>query len=166
MSEKEYVEKLNRIKTTHIRIEKILQTEASKVSMDICSTCTSPCCKIDFCKESVESKFLRFVLGEKVKLYSKNSGWMTSSGCSLPYGRSLLCYEFFCDRFNDSRSVDSLKLFSRTLKMIYAKTSKNQHMLVLKDLRHITAFRLDKLVKDLEKLEQQALRSFGISQEV
>jgi hypothetical protein len=146
----------------HIRIEKILQTAASKVSSGVCSECTDICCQLKFCKESVDSSFLRFILGEKVRSFDQTNGWFVEQhGCSIPYGRPLICYEFFCSRFKNNASVDSLKYYSGVFKKIYHKVSGNQHMLTIKNLNQITVHRLDKIQHDLNDLEQNTINTFG-----
>jgi hypothetical protein len=153
---------LNNIKSVHIRLEKILQMVAANILSKECSECTDICCKKKFCQESMDSTFLLFILGKQAKLYSKTDGWLTmDQGCSTPFGRPPVCYEFFCSKFKNDKYINDLKFFSGLFKKIYNNTHGNQHMVVLKSLETITNYRLGKILNDLQDLEQNILNTFS-----
>ena len=96
-----FSEQLYRIREVHIEVEAILQSLAALQDDIPCARCTSVCCREVMCRESVDSDFLRFVLGPRVDDYGVNDGWyVPGSGCRLGYGRPLVCYEFFCEKFD------------------------------------------------------------------
>jgi len=75
---------LHRIRALHIEVEAILQSLAASLDDNPCARCTRVCCREVFCRESVESDFLRFVLGPRVEAYDENAGWfMPGAGCRL-----------------------------------------------------------------------------------
>jgi hypothetical protein len=162
MLEKENVTLLNSIKSVHIRLEKILQMVAANISSKECAECTDICCKKKFCQESMDSAFLRFILDKQANLYSKTDGWLTADqGCSTPFGRPPVCYEFFCSKFKNDKYINDLKYFSGLFKRIYNKAQGNQHMVVVKNLETITNYRLGKIISDLKDLEQKILNTFN-----
>jgi len=149
-------EQLHRIRDVHIEVESILQSLAALQDDIPCARCTSVCCKEVMCRESIDSDFLRFVLGDRVDGYSVDAGWyVPGSGCRLGYGRPLVCYEFFCESFG-AQDWTELKRLSRAFKAVYANAFAGQHMLVVDDIGRITANRLNVMLGRLEKLRDMA----------
>ena len=66
MSQREHNKYLCTLKDLHIAIEKILQQITLKHTGESCSKCGGVCCKEEICRESIESAFLRFILGKEV----------------------------------------------------------------------------------------------------
>jgi hypothetical protein len=161
MINNEVADIFEKIRNRHIRIEKIFQLVANKVSLIVCSECTDICCKIDFCKESVDSSFLRFILDKQLLLYNETDGWLSKqTGCMTPYGRPFICYEYFCEKFKNDTSIKDLKYYTSLFKTIYRRTYKEQPILVLQNLHVIKKVRLDKILIDLIDLEQKVLLAF------
>jgi hypothetical protein len=108
------------------------------------------------CRESIDSDFLRFLLGSRVDDYNARDGWyVPGSGCRLGHGRPLVCYEFFCASFG-AHDWNRLKQLSRAFKRIYAGAYAGQHMLVVEDIGKITEHRLGVILGRLEKLRDLA----------
>lgn len=151
-----FSEQLYRIRDVHIEVESILQSLAALQDGVPCAGCTSVCCKEAMCRESVDSDFLRFLLGPVVEGYSVEAGWyVPGSGCRLSYGRPLVCYEFFCDKF-ESQDWTQPRQLSRALKKVYANAFAGQHMLVVEDIGRITANKLNIIYGRLENLRALA----------
>ena len=151
-----FSEQLYRIRELHIEVESILQSLAALQDDVPCARCTSVCCREVMCRESVDSDFLRFVLGPRVDDYAVNDGWhVPGSGCRLSYGRPLVCYEFFCESF-DAQDAAQLRQLSRAFKALYANAFAGQHMLVVEDISRITANRLNRIHGRLENLRERA----------
>jgi hypothetical protein len=151
-----FSEQLYRIREVHIEVEAILQSLAALQDDNPCARCTSVCCKEVMCRESVDSDFLRFLLGSRIADYSADAGWhVPGSGCRLSFGRPLVCYEYFCERF-DARDAALLRQLSRALKALYANAYAGQHMLVVEDISRITANRLSRMLGRLENLRERA----------
>lgn len=147
---------LHRIRALHIEVEAILQSLAASLDDNPCARCTRVCCREVFCRESVESDFLRFVLGPRVEAYDENAGWfMPGAGCRLSSGRPLVCYEYFCEKF-DAQDVGTIRLLSRALKTLYANALAGRHILVVDDIGRIGAHRLRILHDRLEGLRDRA----------
>lgn len=156
-----FSEKLHRIRDTHIEVESILQSLSALQEENLCASCTHVCCKEALCQESMDSDFLRFVLGSRAEDYDPQQGWFQpGSGCRLSYGRPLICYEFFCDRYDtpavNTPSMMSLRQLSRAFKRVYAGVYAGQHMLVVDDITQITAHKLNIIHDRLESLKTLA----------
>ena len=151
-----FSERLYQIRDLHIEVESILQS-LSTLQDDIpCARCSSVCCKEIMCRESVDSDFLRFVLGAQADAYPVHAGWyVPGSGCRLSFGRPLVCYEFFCEQF-DARGWAEPRQFSRAFKTLYADVFAGQHMLVVEDISQITAHKLNRIHARLEALREKA----------
>lgn len=156
MAARVFSERLHQIRGVHIEVESILQSLATLHDENPCSSCSKVCCKEVLCRESIDSDFLRFVLGPRLDDYSVNDGWhVPGSGCRLGYGRPLVCYEYFCEQF-DTQDVSSTMQLSRAFKMVYAQAFAGQHILVVEDISRISANRLRIIHGRLEALRDQA----------
>jgi len=151
-----FSEQLHRIRDVHIDVESILQSLAALQNQNPCASCPHVCCKEVLCRESIDSDFLRFVLGSRVDDYNVSDGWLVpGSGCRLSYGRPLVCYEYFCEQF-DTQEVNSIRQLSRAFKSVYANAFAGQHILVVDDISRISANKLRIIVGRLEALRDQA----------
>lgn len=151
-----FSEQLYRIRDIHIEVESILQSLAALQDDNPCAGCASVCCKEVMCRESLDSDFLRFLLGPLVEGYSVDAGWyVPGSGCRLSYGRPLVCYEFFCARF-EAQDWAQPRQLSRALKTLYANVFAGQHMLAVEDIGRITASKLNIIHARLENLREMA----------
>jgi hypothetical protein len=147
---------LHRIRDLHIEVEAILQSLAALQDDIPCTRCTSVCCKEPLCRESIDSDFLRFVLGARVADYSVRDGWHAAgSGCRLSHGRPLVCYEYFCEQF-DPQAVNALRQLSRAFKKVYARALAEQHILVVDDIGRISARKQRLILGRLEALRDRA----------
>ena len=156
MAGRVFSEELHQIREVHIEMESILQSLAALQNDAPCASCANVCCKEVLCRESIESDFLRFVLGARVDDYSLSDGWyVPGSGCRLSFGRPLVCYEFFCERF-DMQEVGTLKQLSRAFKTVYSNVFAGQHILVVDDISRISRNKLRVVLNRLEGLRDQA----------
>jgi hypothetical protein len=153
---REFSEQLHAIRDVHIEVESILQSLSELQSDKPCLTCTSVCCREEMCRESIDSDFLRFLLGPMVDGYDAESGWFVAgAGCRLSYGRPLVCYEFFCERF-DMQESEQCRQLSRALKTVYSRALAGQHILAVDDITKISAHRLKIIHAKLENLRDVA----------
>jgi len=151
-----FSEQLYRIRDVHIEVEFILQSLAALQDDKPCASCTNVCCKEVMCRESIDSDFLRFLLGHLVEGYIADAGWyVPGSGCRLSYGRPLVCYEYFCDKF-EAQDWTQLKQLSRAFKTLYTNVFAGQHILAVEDISRITANKLNIIHDRLEKLRDRA----------
>lgn len=160
-TDRKFGEQLHRIRDIHIEVESILQSLSALQDENVCASCTHVCCKEAICRESMDSDFLRFVLGPRAEDYDARQGWyQPGSGCRLSYGRPLICYEFFCDRYDtpavNTPGMKSLRRLSSALKRVYAGVYAGQHMLVVDDITKITAHKLNIIHDRLENLKMLA----------
>ena len=157
-----FSEQLHRIRDVHIEVESILQSLAALQDDQPCAGCTRVCCKEVMCRESLDSDFLRFLLGPLVEGYSVDAGWyVPGSGCRLSYGRPLVCYEYFCEKF-ETQNWSQLKQLSRAFKTLYANAFAGQHILVVEDISRITANKLNIIYGRLENLREMANAALGV----
>lgn len=163
MASRVFSAQLHRIREVHIDVESILQSLAALQNENPCASCPHVCCKAALCRESIESDFLRFVLGSRVDGYSASDGWYEpGSGCRLSYGRPLVCYEFFCESF-DAQEASSLRRLSRAFKTIYANVFAGQHILVVDDISRISPNKLRIILDRLEALRDLANAALRLS---
>jgi hypothetical protein len=161
MLDKDVVDIFEKIRNTHIRIEKIFQLIAYKNSATICGECTDTCCKVDICRESVDSCFLSFIMDNKKGEFHEISGWLNNKmGCTLPYGRPFICYEYFCSKFENDTTITKIKHYTCLFKKIYCRTHKQQHILLIENLESIKKEKLNKILNDLINLEQELILTF------
>ncbi len=160
---REFSKQLHRIRDVHIELEYILQSLAELQNNNPCSMCTNVCCKEEICRESVDSDFLRFILGPLVNSYSSNQGWhIADAGCRLNYGRPLVCYEYYCGDF-DIQNWTQLKQLAQAFKMVYSNAFAGQHILAVEDIARISKNKLRNIHAKLLTLrgvaEQELQRS-------
>jgi len=64
-----------------------------------CSSCMTPCCEAEVCRESLDSPFLTAIIDKypPETPYDHENGWITERGCALEVGRPPACYDYLCD---------------------------------------------------------------------
>ncbi len=153
MNEEERNSLLAKIRDKHIQIESLLQQIGSRVSQSGCAACTKVCCEEGICRETVNSNFLRYILGEKIKDFDKQTGWFKQGkGCSLTYGRPFVCYEYFCSKFDGTNGVVDLQQLAKLFRKCYSKELGNRHILTVDDIQKIAVNKLAKILGNLEQL--------------
>ena len=144
---------LLQIRNRHILIESQLQQIGNRVSQASCASCVKICCREEICKESVESDFLRYILGAKTKEYDNEMGWFKNGqGCSLAYGRPMVCYEYFCSGIGNMHGIPNLQNLASLFRQCYSKVLGNRHILVLSDIQRISVDKLAKILCNLDRL--------------
>ena len=157
MNETEHSSLLARIRDKHILIENLLQQIGNRVSQTGCASCTKVCCEEGICRETVDSDFLRYILGDKIKEYDNQAGWFKQGkGCSLTYGRPLVCYEYFCSKFNGTNGVVDLQHLAKLFRQCYSKELGNRHILAVDDIQKIAVNKLARILGNLEQLDTLA----------
>lgn len=147
---------LTQIRTLHIEIEQGLQHIGQLSNQPHCASCKTVCCHEHICRESVESPFLRFILGERAADYDTEAGWFTpAKGCQLEYGRPLLCYEYFCLKFTADELERSHASAAREFRAIYAKVWRGKHMLTIDDISQIPEASLRRILDALTALRER-----------
>jgi len=153
MNETERNSLLVKIRDKHILIENLLQQIGNRFSQSGCASCAKVCCEEGICRETVNSDFLRYILGEKIKDYDNQTGWFKQGkGCSLSYGRPFVCYEYFCSKFDGTNGVVDLQQLARLFRQCYSKELGNRHILTVDDIQQIAVNKLAKILGNLEQL--------------
>jgi hypothetical protein len=154
MNEAERDRYLCLIRDKHILIESALQQIGYRVSQAECSSCAKVCCEEAICRETTGSDFLRYLSGVKISEYDRVAGWYKKDrGCSLTYGRPLVCYEFFCSGFGNTHGPVELQHLAGQFRQCYARVLGNRHILAVDDIRKISLHKLAKVLVNLERLE-------------
>lgn len=144
---------LLRIRNRHILIESKLQQIGNRVSQTACASCVKICCREEICKESIESDYLRYILGAKIKEYDNETGWYKNGqGCSLAYGRPMVCYEYFCSGIGNMHGISNLQNLASLFRKCYSKALGDRHILVLNDIQRISVDKLAKILCNLDHL--------------
>ena len=143
---------LNIIRKLHINIEQKLQQLNIEAAGSYCCSCDSVCCREEICRETIDSSFLRFIIGPLIKNYDKINGWHDGKlGCKLKFGRPLICYSFFCSKIPDNeiqKVSDIIHEFSKA----YTKIYRGKHILLVDNLSEIKIEKLEKVQKKLEEV--------------
>lgn len=130
------------------RLEMAIQKRMNASCAPFCTVCQSPCCRIDFCYESLESPFLeavrsRFAPGAA---WCATSGWLTPSGCMLTAGRPPVCYEFLCGAIltaqDAGEQLAALKQLAMLITIAGRRARGSRHLVALSDLSRTNTPRL------------------------
>lgn len=130
------------------RLEMAVQQRMNACCAVFCSACTVPCCRVDFCRESLESPFLAAVRNRfaPAALWDPATGWLTPTGCGLAAGRPPVCYEFLCGPILTARNGDqplaALKQLSMLITAAGRRARGNHHLVALSELSRINLSRL------------------------
>ena len=156
MSQREYHNYLHTLKDVHIAIEGILQQITSIQTGESCSKCDNVCCNVEICRESIESDFLRFILGPEITKYRDDTGWhMSEIGCRLKFGRPLICYEYLCTGLRNKKLDEPVQI-SRKFISIYSNVSGKKHILEIDDVSKIKFHKLKQIIDKLKTLKEEA----------
>ena len=158
---------LEEIKAIHIDIEKILQYISSQNSSATCSKCINVCCEESICRESIDSDFLRFILGRKATAYDIDNGWFDkNTGCQITFGRPLVCYEYFCSQLNSDVRVFKLKELSEEFVNVYSRVFREQHILEVDNINLIPKHKLTKTLQKLKDFKVKVKANKAMNEEI
>lgn len=129
-------------------LEKETQKLMYPLSSHFCMKCSSPCCKEEICRETMESPFLSILINKQKAGYDTQNGWISPSGCRLVYGRPLVCYEFFCEDILKSplfKAMDIKKII-RGFVSVGNRAHGNSHLLCIDDPGMISSTKIGKMI--------------------
>ena len=63
----------------------------------LCRACTASCCRVEICREALQSPFLRAVQGTSTD-FDDGLGFRGCNGCTLKAGRPPVCHAYVCHR--------------------------------------------------------------------
>ena len=131
-----------------------LQKKIRLVSSRLCAACTAVCCKEVYCRESIESEFLLGLVDQQQLRYDRRQGWLGATGCRLAFGRPLVCYEFFCERFLTDRDFQSSNIQNliKGFVAIGNRARGNQHLICIYDLEKIPAKKIERMKNKMIEL--------------
>lgn len=143
---------LNRIIEKHIQIERYLQDFCRMHIASYCRRCESVCCREDICRESMESPFLREIIGKKAVSYDCRKGWLDpKSGCRIRQGRPFVCYEYFCSGI-PKKAYSAVSEIIRRMNQAYARVYRGRHILELDDLSLISERKLKRIYEKISTI--------------
>lgn len=140
----EYIEMM----TSYSLLEREIQGCMRALCSAVCAQCVTPCCRIDFCRESMQSPFLASVRTRFVPdaCWDPAVGWLTARGCSLSAGRPPVCYEFLCQSLLTNQPTrlhrEALQMLSRLLTTAGTCARGRRHLVELNDLSRLNVRRL------------------------
>ncbi len=156
----------------YIELETKVNEVVTAACQPVCRVCADCCCAIRFCRESVDSNWLRTIAavsGQIVGEFDEREGWLTPQGCRLKVGRPPVCYEFFCEAISRGEKNlhrrYSLQVLGRLVGFAGKKALGGRHLVTLSLFELQNRLQLEKLRKRLESAEglfsqcQELLRS-------
>jgi hypothetical protein len=141
----------------YIELETRVNEAVTAACQPVCRVCADYCCAVRFCRESVESPWLRTIAtvsGHGVGAFDEKEGWLTPQGCRLTVGRPPVCYEFFCEAINRGETNPyrrySLNVLGRLVGFAGARVLGGRHLVTLSPFELQNRLRLEKFQKRLE----------------
>ncbi len=154
--------RLANLLTIYVCIEKEIQKLIYQTSFHFCKECSSRCCKEEICRESIESAFLSILVEKQKNQYDTKNGWISPLGCSLDYGRPLVCYQFFCEEILESYLFKkaSIHKIINEFASVGNKANGNTHLLCINNLTIISSTKIKKMINKfnllMKKMANQA----------
>ena len=139
---------LSEIISIYGKLEQELQQRMSARCAGFCARCNSPCCRIDFCLEALESPFLQKVRNRFAPsaTWDSKTGWLREDGCGLAAGRPPVCHEFICRWISERQPDEAHRRALQQLGMILTQAGKNafgkRQLVELNDLERLNYNRL------------------------
>jgi len=108
---------LRPILVEYAAFETAVRRQISELCAPHCSVCALVCCRPEFCRENIDSPFLKLSSSriQQNAAYRAGHGWLTSSGCALSAGRPPVCYQFNCDKIIDALPDNLNRYLARVL---------------------------------------------------
>ena len=133
-----------------------------------CSVCQTVCCRPEYCRENLESPFLRQVSSQipPKSYYSAARGWLTSTGCALSAGRPPVCYQFNCRKVIAALTNDQQRYFMRVLSNLIphlgVRAFGQRHLVEIMETDQLRRVNITRFRKRLAKVR----RAFQIIQSI
>jgi hypothetical protein len=159
---------LNRIILHYAVFEASVQKYIRNYFWPCCSTCADACCKPDFCQETLESIFLKFLREAypPPASYSKQNGWLSETGCILKIGRPPVCYEYFCDEIMAVQPTGThqyvVNVLSKLISHAGKRAYRGKHLVEILERKEIALVKFSYVEKRLQEAENafQSIVSF------
>jgi hypothetical protein len=132
-------EELSKIIREYVAFEKIVRLQITAICAPHCSNCNTLCCGPDYCRENIDSPFLKTISSKRrpPKAFSPDHGWLTPAGCALTAGRPPVCYQFNCDKIMDALPGEFSRYLIRVLSSLVSYIGKralgNRHLVEIMD---------------------------------
>ena len=154
MSGKDYNIQLSILTDNYIILEKHIKSRISKITKSYCNSCLSICCKEEICRETIDSNFLHLLIKKQKLKYNKISGWTSSKGCKIDYGRPLICYEYFCEKIKNSKIFHSsgIEKLVKEFKAVGNSCYKKQHLICITNFEELSNVKIKKINENIMRL--------------
>ena len=162
---------LHRILKEYAAFEKTVRKQIAAVCAPQCSICKSVCCGAEFCRENLDSPFLRQISskGHPERAFLKGRGWLTSTGCALSIGRPPVCYQFNCNKIIDDLPDDRQRYLFKVLSNLVPYVGKRllgaRHLVEIMDPVQLKKVKLERFARRLTEAREalDAVQSYSRS---
>ncbi len=160
---------LSKIANDYAFFETAVRQQIAAICMPHCSLCQRVCCGVEYCRENIDSPFLR-IIGAQNRLentFCAKRGWLTPAGCGLPNGRPPVCYQFNCDKIMDALPDDLSRYLIRVLSNLIPHIGKralgNRHLVEIMDPARLNKVKPERFGRRLAEAQAalQAIRSYN-----
>jgi hypothetical protein len=159
---------LDLIISKYAAFEATVQDYTSGYFRAYCSVCTDVCCKPEFCRETLDSPFLALVRMARnpAASYSKETGWLSATGCTLTTGRPPVCYEYLCDEIMTCQTTGMHRyadtVLSKLISHLGRRVCKGKHLVEILEHKDLYWVKLSSFENRLRQSEAafQAIRLF------
>ena len=159
--------KLDHILKDYADFESDVMALTAEFLLPWCANCQEVCCKVDYCRESLDSPFLSLLHSNSrpLTVYSDRNGWLTPSGCALAAGRPPVCYEFICNRIlNDQPAVlfrYAIAILSKLISHVGKRAVGRRHLVEILDPSDLSAIHFGRFNQRMTEARQafQAVKS-------
>jgi hypothetical protein len=155
------MEELQEIAKRYMNLEVRVNRLVASACQPVCSVCTSCCCDVRFCRESVDSYWLRRIAalsGDHIGDFNDQEGWLSAEGCRLNVGRPPVCYEFYCEAIINAKqnhhSRKLLKVLGSLVGFVGSKALGGRHLITLTKFEIQNRLRFEKIRNRLEVAER------------
>lgn len=159
---------LSKILKEYAAFETIVKRQITGICAPHCSNCKTLCCGPDYCRENIDSPFLKMISSKSrlLKAFCPEHGWLTPAGCALSAGRPPVCYQFNCDKIMDALPGDLDRYLTRVLSSLVPyigmRALGNRHLVEIMDPVQLNKVKHERFGRRLGEARKalQVIRSF------
>jgi hypothetical protein len=160
---------LSKMIKEYMAFETIVRLQITVICAPHCSNCRTLCCGPDYCRENIDSPFLRAISSKNQlpKAFCPEHGWLTPAGCALTSGRPPVCYQFNCDTILDALPGELarylIRVLSNLIPYIGRRALGNRHLVEIMDPVQLNRVKLERFGRRLGEARRalQIIQSFN-----
>jgi len=152
--------KLLQILKEYQAFETAVGLQITNICSPHCSACESVCCRPEFCRENLDSPFLKLLSSRTPPKsgYHAARGWLTSTGCALSTGRPPVCYQFNCNIILDTLPDDQhrylFQVLSNLVPHIGKRSLDDRHLVEIMDPAQLKKVQFKRFGRRLSEASQ------------